>query len=388
MNGDRTFIQNMLDDTAARISEFIDTNTTIPVSVNIADLGNAVARAGARWLGTNSDGTPILEDAHLELSSKYPGLYSQSEEANPYLFAHEMLHALGMNSGVFALKNQIETRSDGVFFTGANAVAVNGGPVRLSSDRAHIDDNSDLMSPGGGSLDSPAFAASNPLAPFSALDVAILKDLGWSTKPVLVSADGHTFVAGSGKAGFDQVDGTSGLDTFFINENRATFTGNWNNGEYLISSVVDGTSHSLNGIERIKFADATAALDVDGVAGQVYRLYEAVFGRTPDKAGLGFWIKGVDNGQSIAQVADQFAASAEFKTLYGTDPSAEQIVTKLYANVLHRVPDQGGYDYWLPIIKNNPSLVEEVLVAFSESAENKEQVAKIIGNGFEYEPYG
>jgi hypothetical protein len=129
------------------------------------------------------------------------------------------------------------------------------------------------------------------------------------------------------------------------------------------------------------------ALDVDGVAGQVYRLYQAVFGRTPDGAGLGFWIDAADNGQSIAQIADQFAASSEFKTLYGTSPAPDEIVTKLYANVLHRAPDQGGYNYWLPIIKSNPALVEEVLVSFSESAENKEQVAKIIGNGFEYEPW-
>lgn len=385
---DRAFIQNMLDDTAARISEFIDINATVPVNVSVADLGHAVATAGARWLGTDSDGTPILGDAVLELSSRYPSLYAQSESVNPYLFAHEMLHALGINSGVSAFKSLIQTTSDGVFFTGPNAMAINGGPVRLSSDNAHIDDISDLMSPGGGSLDSPAFGASNPLAPFSTLNVAILKDLGWKTKPVLVSADGHTFVAGSGKLGFDQVDGTNGLDTFFINESRAKFAGSWQNGEYLISSAASGTSHSLNGIERINFADATVALDVDGVAGQVYRLYEAVFGRTPDKAGLGFWIRGVDNGLTIAQVADQFAASAEFKSLYGTDPSAEHIVTKLYANVLHRAPDQGGYDFWLPIIQNDPSMVEEVLVAFSESAENKEQVAKIIGNGFEYEPYG
>lgn len=33
-------------------------------------------------------------------------------------------------------------------------------------------------------------------------------------------------------------------------------------------------------------------------------------------------------------------------------------------------------------------MIEEVLVVFSESPENQEQVAKVIGGGFEYTPYG
>lgn len=384
---DKAFIQNMLDDTAARFSEVLDANQTIAVAVNVRDLGNASASAGGTFAGNDPSGMPLLPTAVFNLNTSQPANYAKLDTAPAFLYAHEMLHVLGINIARAAFSAYVREQADGIYFVGPNAMAINGGAVRLDSSRSHIDGNDDLMGPNGNHTNNYVFSAANPYAPFSTLDLAILKDIGWTTKPVLVSDDGHTFVAGSGKAGFDQVNGTAGLDTFFISQNRGSLSGAWVGGKYVLTNAANGTSHTLSGIERVQFADKTVALDVDGVGGQVYRLYQAVFGRTPDSGGLGFWIEAADNGQSIAQIADQFAASNEFKTLYGLAPSSDEIVTKLYANVLHRAPDQGGYDYWLPIIKSNPSLVEEVLVAFSESAENKEQVAKVIGNGFEYEPW-
>lgn len=383
---DKAFIQNMLDDTAARLSEVLDANQTVPVEVDIRDLGNAVASAGG-WVGVDGNGTPLLKSASLNLHVSEPTLYAKSESVNAFLLAHEMLHALGFANGVTAFSKYVREQNDGIYFVGPNTTAVNGGALRLDSSGSHVEGRDDLMGSSGGLHDSDAFSAANPYAPFSMLNLAILKDIGWSTKPVLVSKDGHTYVAGSGKAGFDQVDGTVGLDTFFINQNHSSLDGKWVNGEYLLSSASSGTSHSLSGIERVQFADKMVALDIEGTGGQIYRLYQAVFGRTPDAPGLGFWIEGVDSGMTLSQAADLFVASNEFKTLYGFNPSAQEIITKLYGNVLHRAPDQGGLDYWVPIIQRDPTLVEEVLVAFSESSENKDQVAKIIGNGFEYEPY-
>lgn len=384
---DAAFIQNMLDDTAARFSEVLDANQTIAVAVDVRDLGNASATAGATYMGTDASGMPLLPSAVFNLNSNQPANYAKSDTAPAFLYAHEMLHVLGVNSARAAFSAYVREQVDGVYFVGPNAMAINGGPVRLDSSRSHLDGDDDLMGPNGGLPGSHAFSAANPYAPFSALDLAILKDIGWTTKPVLVSDDGHTFVAGSGKAGFDQVDGTAGLNTFFISQNRGSLSGGWVAGEYVLTNAANGTSHSLNGIERVKFADATVALDVNGIGGQVYRLYQAVFGRQPDKSGLGFWIDAMDKGLSLSRVADEFATSPEFTTLYGSAPTSEEVVTKLYANVLHRAPDQAGFDFWNTALKANPGLVKQFVVEFSESAENKEQVAKIIGNGFEYDPW-
>jgi hypothetical protein len=384
---DTAYIQKTLDDIGARLNAFIDTSQTVQVKVTVGDLaGGAVGSAAASWLGTSSSG-PSLGDAVLNLNVNYANLYSVSGSANPYLFAHELLHALGFNDGVSAFANFVRAQSDGSYFYGPNAMAINGGPVPLDASLSHLADPNDLENAHGGSIDGPAFSSSNAYMPYSSLDMAILKDLGWKIKPVLVSADGHTFVAGSSKPGFDQVKGTSGLDTLVVQGSHNDFTGTWNTaGQYILTNKADGTSDTLNSIERIQFKDATAGLDVDGAGGQIYRLYQAVFGRTPDAAGLGYWIKQGDHGLTIARAADSFVTSAEFKTLYGSAPTSTQIVDELYANVLHRAPDEAGFAYWKPIIESSPAALSQVLVAFSESAENRDAVAKIIGNGFEYQP--
>ena len=64
----------------------------------------------------------------------------------------------------------------------------------------------------------------------------------------------------------------------------------------------------------------------------------------------------------------------------------QQFITLLYANVLDRAPDQGGLDYWLTAMNNGfPHYATSV--AFSESAENKQNVIGAIENGIEYIPW-
>jgi hypothetical protein len=82
-------------------------------------------------------------------------------------------------------------------------------------------------------------------------------------------------------------------------------------------------------------------------------------------------------------MAEGFVRSDEFRTLYGTAPSHADIVTALYKNVLHRAPDEAGAAYWLQQMAAGLS-VENVLIQFSESKENKDQVAPEVelGIGF------
>ena len=71
--------------------------------------------------------------------------------------------------------------------------------------------------------------------------------------------------------------------------------------------------------------------------------------------------------------------------MYGANPNDAQFVDALYANVLHRTPDAAGYDFWMHSIQ----LVSraQVLVDFSESAENQAQVIGAIQNGIDYTPW-
>jgi hypothetical protein len=70
----------------------------------------------------------------------------------------------------------------------------------------------------------------------------------------------------------------------------------------LVASSRDGTD-TLDGIERLLFHDGDLALDIDGVAGQAYRIYKGALNRQPDVEGLGFWISQMDDGLSLQDAA-------------------------------------------------------------------------------------
>jgi hypothetical protein len=153
-------------------------------------------------------------------------------------------------------------------------------------------------------------------------------------------------------------------------------------GKVSVLDTIHGSTTLLANVERLQFADKMVALDIGGNAGESYRLYQAAFNRTPDKGGLGFWIDAMDHGQSLKEVAANFIDSAEFRQMYGANPNDSQYVDALYQNVLHRTPDAAGYDFWLHALQIAPRA--EVLVNFSESAENQTQVIGAIANGIEF----
>ncbi len=197
---------------------------------------------------------------------------------------------------------------------------------------------------------------------------------------------GNDIVMGLG--GNDSIDGGSGVDTVVYAGNRSTHTVTRTGAGLSVSDVsgtVDGTDALVN-VERLQFADLNLAFDADGNAGEVYRLYQAAFNRTPDAAGLGDWIGGMDQGMTLLQVATGFIGSAEFQALYGVHPTDAQFVTLLYSNVLHRAPDPDGYAYWINQLGSATQTHEQVLTGFSESAENQAALIGVIQNGVAYIP--
>lgn len=129
-------------------------------------------------------------------------------------------------------------------------------------------------------------------------------------------------------------------------------------------------------------------LDTDGNAGQAYRIYKAAFDRAPDSGGLGYWIAQMDKGMGVVEVAARFIDSSEFGELYGQNPSNAEFLTKVYSNVLDRTPDTGGLEWWVNEMNNNPTKTwQKVLADFSESSENQANVASLIANGIQYDPW-
>jgi Ca2+-binding RTX toxin-like protein len=192
-----------------------------------------------------------------------------------------------------------------------------------------------------------------------------------------------------GGAGNDVLTGGTGRDTAGYDGKAADYkvshdAAGWHVADQRTGGT-DGTD-TLQGIERVTFADATLALDTDGGAGAAYRFYRAAFDRTPDLPGLGYWIGAMDKGLSVQDLAAGFATSNEFKDMYGGASNAD-IVNLLYHNVLHRTPEQAGYDYWLHVLDDKQASLPDVLAAFSESGENHDAVADLIANGILFTPW-
>ena len=85
-------------------------------------------------------------------------------------------------------------------------------------------------------------------------------------------------------------------------------------------------------------------------------------------------------------VSAGFVGSTEFKALVGSNPTNRQLVTSLYSNVLGRTPDTAGLDFWVSVLDNKLTDEAGVLADMSESAEHKSGTAALIANGIEYVP--
>jgi hypothetical protein len=145
------------------------------------------------------------------------------------------------------------------------------------------------------------------------------------------------------------------------------------------SITIDGKM--IENVERLQFSDGTLALDDEGVAGQAYRIYKAAFARTPDNDGLKFWINEMDGATALFQVSTGFVNSAEFKSVYGNNPTGSEIVGRLYQNVLGRDGESAGFSYWVGEIDSGRQSIAQVLMGFSESPENVTGVAPLISDG-------
>ena len=112
----------------------------------------------------------------------------------------------------------------------------------------------------------------------------------------------------------------------------------------------------------------------------MFRLYNASFKRFPDSDGLKYWITQRTNGTDTDRViASSFIQSPEFKQRYGADLTNGQFVNTIYNNVLGRLPDSSGYAYWTGQLNNGIETRYEVLLGFSESAENKTLFTEMTG---------
>lgn len=100
--------------------------------------------------------------------------------------------------------------------------------------------------------------------------------------------------------------------------------------------------------------------------GFVYRMYQTVLGRRPDRDGLNYWVNLLDSGSFTAAAAvNGFFNSAEYQS---AGKSNGQIINDLYETLLNRTADQSGYDFWKSRLDIGMT-PQSILQGFVESSE-------------------
>lgn len=118
-------------------------------------------------------------------------------------------------------------------------------------------------------------------------------------------------------------------------------------------------------------ASSTPATQVAGASrntidGFVDRLYANTLHRSADDAGRAYWVDLLSSKKSSgSEVANGFFTSQEFINL---NLNNEQFVSTLYMVFFDRTPDQAGLNYWVGQL-NNGMTRSQVISGFTGSAE-------------------
>lgn len=143
-----------------------------------------------------------------------------------------------------------------------------------------------------------------------------------------------------------------------------------------VNEAVDDVAREVNDSAQDVVGNGDSDASTTSRAAQVTRLYDAVFDRAPDEAGLRFWTAALQSGAGLDDVAELFVQSPEFRDTYG-DVGQGEFVTLLYRNVLDREPDPEGQAFWTSALASGGADRDDVVLAFSESPENVARVGAV-----------
>lgn len=115
----------------------------------------------------------------------------------------------------------------------------------------------------------------------------------------------------------------------------------------------------------------------DAIHTQVQEMYIAFFGRAADHAGLAYWsslFKGAPSDVTQDLIASAFGQAHEYQALFAGKTSA-QVVNTVYENLFGRAGEAAGVEYWSALLQNGAIAVHNVVKAISEGAKGSDLYA-------------
>lgn len=198
-----------------------------------------------------------------------------------------------------------------------------------------------------------------------------------------IGTPGDDFLEGG--AGNDAFDGLGGVDTAVFAGAQSNYTLEVRGSGFVIEDrrpdgqgrdtlanveFLDfGTMFSLFGDAPVNLDAFDSAVNVSpGDFAQIIELYIAYFNRAPDAVGLLFWANAFAEGTTLPQMAALFVDQDETRAAYPPGLSNSDFVTVVYDNVLGRVGDQAGFDFWLNALNTGGVSRDQFILGVLEGA--------------------
>ncbi|WUR12363.1 DUF4214 domain-containing protein [[Empedobacter] haloabium] len=108
-------------------------------------------------------------------------------------------------------------------------------------------------------------------------------------------------------------------------------------------------------------------------ATEIQQLYVAYFNRPADALGLPFWLARA-NASSLATVANEFANSDEYRATYKDMTAAEQ-VNAIYNNLFGRDAEPAGLLYWAGKLLAGTETFGSIALTIAKAAQNEDRAA-------------
>lgn len=220
----------------------------------------------------------------------------------------------------------------------------------------HGNGGDDVLSGGGGN---------DSLFGGAGTDKAIF-DFSLASSSVNASSSGGLTITSGGETTV-----VEGVENFVFTDTSTTYSAlrGVDDDQILVGTHGDADALFGGSGSDVIYGDGVSLAHMGMAPFQVYRLYEATFGRLPDHDGLEGWAKDLFEGtQSLEGAAAAFIGSPEFQNRYGVNPDDSSFVRALYDNVLNRQPSQSEESAWVDLLQSGMERAA-VVIGFSESGE-------------------
>ena len=184
-----------------------------------------------------------------------------------------------------------------------------------------------------------------------------------------------------GREGDDSLDGGAGRDAAYFSGDQARYTLTISpDGPVVTDRSGENGSDTLTSIELLDFEidryDSLFDLEMFGGLASLasdalesfIELYIAYFNRAPDAVGLGFWGTAFANGVTLEESAALFIDQDETRATYPESLSNTGFATAVYNNVLGRVPDEDGFNFWVDVLNDGSVGRDQFILAVLRGA--------------------